>query len=157
MKTPSLLTILCTCLFTLTLSSCASNDREDEVNLIKVDGSLAAVEIRNATESDIRHAVIETFLTNGYSRDSAYGLTFVKKGNIFRQVEYASYMGGAAQMRVQVRISAITASSHLVKINADTVTHRNSSFGAHEKKVRGLRKGHYRDLLKQVVARLRVY
>lgn len=153
MKQQSLFTLLAMSLLAFSLTSCASK----QPDLIKTDDSLAAVEIRNATESDIRHAVIETFLVNGYSKESSYGLTFIKKGNIVRQMEYASYMGGAARMRVKVRIDPISASSHLVKINAYTMTHQGSGFGDEEKKVRGLRKGHYKNLLQEVRTRLQQY
>ena len=135
--------------------SCAS--RSHPTNIISTDDSLAAIEIRGSTETDIRRAVIETFLTNGYKRETIYGLTFEKKGNLVRQLEYASYMGGSATMRVKVRIESISAISHLVKINAFTVTNQNSTFGANEKSVRGLRKSHYKDLLREVETRLRKY
>ncbi len=153
MNKPSLFTQLSLSFLALALSSCASK----RPNLIKTDDSLAAVEIYNATEADIRHAVIETFLVNGYRKESSYGLTFIKKGNIIRQIEYASYMGGAARMRVNVRIDPISASSHLVKINAYAMTHQGSRFGDEQKKVRGLRKGHYKNLLQEVSTRLQQY
>ncbi len=152
MKKKALLALTALNLLVLSLSSCANRP-----DLIKTDDSLAAVEIRNSTETDIRYAVIETFLTNGYQRESHYGLTFIKKGNILRQVEYASYMGGAARMRVKVRIDPISASSHLVKINAYTMTNQGSRFGDQERKVRGLRKGHYKNLLQEVSDRLQQY
>ncbi len=136
----------------MSLSSCASRN-----NFVKTKNSLAALEIYNSTDADIRQSVIETFLTNGYQRESTYGLIFVKKGNILRQIEYASYMGGAATMRVKVSIDPISASSHLVKVSAYTVTHQSSTFGDKERKVRGLRKGHYRDLLREVNERLPQY
>jgi len=121
---------------------------------IKTSDSIAAVEIRDSNETDIRYAIIETFLTNGYERDSAFGLTFEKKGDIVRQIEYASYMGGAARTRVQVRIEMLSARSHLVKVSAYTVTHKGSSFGDQKKSVGGFRKGNYRDLLDEVRSRV---
>ncbi len=150
MKAHSLLALTALSLLAFSLNSCASK----KPDLIKTDDSLAAVEIRNSNETDIRYAVIETFLVNGYQRESTYGLTFIKKGNILRQIEYASYMGGAARMRVKVRIEQISSSSHIVKVNAFTMTHRDSSFGAHEQKVRGLRRSHYKNLLQEVSTRL---
>ncbi|NOX99580.1 MAG: hypothetical protein GXP30_07615 [Verrucomicrobia bacterium] len=152
MKLPTFLAITATCLLCMSATSCASRD-----GFVDTKNSLAALEIQNSTDMDIRQAVIETFLTNGYQRESAYGLIFVKKGDILRQIEYASYMGGAATMRVRVSIDPISASSHLVKVSAYTVTHQSSSFGDKEKKVRGLRKGHYRSLLREVNERLPQY
>ncbi|MCF6311242.1 MAG: hypothetical protein L3J39_02215 [Verrucomicrobiales bacterium] len=157
MKTPSFIALTALSLISLTAISCASKSEPPEVELLKTDDSLAALEVRNVTELDIRRAVVETFLTNGYQRDNTYSLTFSKKGNIVRQIEYASYMGGAARMKVAVRIQPMSASSFLIKINANTVTHQNSSFGAHKKKVRGLRKGHYRNLLRDINNRLGQY
>lgn len=152
MKTRSLLALFVLSLLCVTASSCAS--KGDDIDFIKTGDSLAAIEIHNATDTDIRQAVIETFLTNGYQRESAYGLVFEKKGNIVRQIEYASYMGGAAQMRVNVSITPLSSSSHLVKVSAFTVTHQSSSFGNKERKVRGFRKNHYKNLLEEVHERL---
>jgi len=149
MKTRSTVTLVALCLLCIVANSCASRD-----NFVKTKDSLAAIEIRDSTETNIRQAVIETFLTNGYERESAYGLVFEKKGNIVRQLEYASYMGGAARMRVNVSISPISGTSHLVKVSAFTVTHQGSSFGDKERKVRGFRRSHYKNLLEGVQERL---
>lgn len=154
MKTPSLIALS---LISLTALSCASKTELPEVELIKTDDSLTAVEVRNVTELDISRAVVETFLINGYQRDNTYSLTFTKKGNIVRQLEYASYMGGSAQMKVAVQIQPMSASSFLIKISANTVTYQDSSFGSRKKKVRGLRKGHYRNLLRDISHRLGQY
>ncbi len=136
-------------LLTSLLASCASSPDH-----IEVEGTQAAVEIHNSSETRISQAVIETFLLNGYQRESGYGLTFEKKGNVVRQLEYASYMGGAAVMRVKVSIEQISASTHLVAAKAYTVTNQDSMFGAKEKSVKGPRKRHYRKLLEEVQARL---
>lgn len=152
MKAHPLITLASLALLITFMASCASSP--DEVDEIKIDGRQAAVEIRNSSETDINRAVIETFLLNGYQRESGYGLTFQKRGNIVRQLEYASYMGGAAVMRVQVSIEQISGSSHLVTAKAYTVTDQDSMFGANEKSVRGPRKRHYQKLLEEVRARL---
>lgn len=131
------------------MASCASSPDH-----IDIDGTQAAVEIHNSTETSINQAVIETFLLNGYQRESGYGLTFEKKGNVVRQLEYASYMGGAAVMRVTVSIESISGSSHLVTAKAFTVTNQESTFGASKKRVRGPRKRHYQKLLEEVKERL---
>jgi len=150
MKPFSFLNLASLLLLSITAISCASR----RTGQIKTNDSQAAIEIVNSNESDIRQAVIETFLINGYERESSYGLTFMKKGDIARQLEYASFMGGAAMMRVRIRIEPLSSKSFLVKANAFTVTHQDSTFGANERKVRGLRKGHYRNLLEEVQERL---
>lgn len=142
-------------LFVLTVfaTSCANN----RTNEVKTDDSMVAIEIRNSNEMDIRQAVVETFLVNGYRRENAYGLTFEKKGDLARQIEYASYMGGAAKTRVDVRIEPISATSFLVKVNAFTITHQSTTFGDTERPVGGFRKGNYKDLLQEVQERLTIY
>lgn len=149
MKIHSPITFASLALLTTLMASCASSPDH-----IEIDGTQAAVEIHNASETSISQAVIETFLLNGYQRESSYGLTFEKRGNVVRQLEYASYMGGAAVMRVKVSIEPISSSSHVVTAKAYTVTNQDSTFGASEKPVRGPRKRHYQKLLEQVQARL---
>ena len=149
MKTHPPITFASLALLAALMASCASSPGH-----IDIDGAQAAVEIRNSTETGISQAVIETFLLNGYQRESSYGLTFEKRGNVVRQLEYASYMGGAAVMRVRVAIEPISSSSHLVTAKAYTVTNLDSTFGASEKPVRGPRKRHYQKLLEEVRARL---
>lgn len=151
MKTHSPITLTSLALLTALMASCASSPDH-----IEIDGTQAAVEIHNSTETSISQATIETFLLNGYQRESSYGLTFEKRGDIVRQLEYASYMGGAAVMRVKVSIEPISGSSHLVTAKAYTVTNQGSTFGASEKPVRGPRKRHYQKLLEEVRARLQV-
>lgn len=150
MKTHPLPILASLLLLATFMVSCASSPDDP----IEIDGTQAAVEIRNSTETSINQAVIETFLLNGYQRESGYGLTFEKRGNIVRQLEYASYMGGAAVMRVRVSIEPISGSSHLVTAKAFTVTNQDSMFGANEKSVRGPRKRHYQKLLEEVRTRL---
>ena len=150
MKSLTLLTLATLLVLTFTAVSCA-NKRPDQ---IKTSDSTAAVEIRNSNETDIRYAVVETFLTNGYKRESVYGLTFEKKGDIVRQLEYASAMGGAAKTKVEVSIEVLSARSHLVKVNAYTVTRNSSMFGDETKSVGGFRKGNYRDLLDEIRSRV---
>ena len=149
----SLFTLAAPYLLTIIITSCATSSPPQ----IEVDDAMTVIEITDTNPDAIRRAVIETFLANGYQRESIYGLVFEKRGNIVRQLEYASYMGGSALTRVKIRIDPISANSHLVKADAFIVTGKYATLEDNEKPVRGPRKRHYKNLLEEVRERLKYY
>ena len=127
------------------LSGCKSTDTA------KV-GSLASIDITGHSLPEVRQAVVETFLLNGYSQKS--GLTFDKQGTNWDTVAYGNWSGNAVWYRMKVSVVPRPGGTCVVACDAYLIRDHGEGFMEEEQRLVASKRGDAMKLLEEVKTRL---
>lgn len=129
--------------------------RTADPNIPKTD-SLAALVIYGADLQDIRKAARDVFQEDQFMQGetNATLLTFEKRGSMWNDITYGSFLNKEAWVRAKLTIQLLEESQHLLECRVFMVRDYGENFFEEESKVSRFQRGHYQDLLEQI--RLRV-